>query len=265
MEEEKVRKIVWKQHEADIVIWKAFQLLDAGHVRTVANGVLEAQELLLPPSRWRPKSSVVSSTPLYRKRYAELIPLMKQQEETKLLKTAQQDESQAVIEPEPSTLVVSSEESAVIPSKSEMIDTVVTDAVTRIAELFKSLLLTELKSVVADVLSDVVLNVEKQSNTFETIPRLRVVLPKVVVAGFRPGQQGELARTFSGKLNMTFIEERVSPIRLKNAAATADFIVLNTAYCGHNYLEVVRDHPGLIRVESFNTLRDKLSEIIKRQ
>lgn len=268
-------KIFWRQSETDAVVNKAYELLNKGEVSGLCNAAKEAQEFLLAPSRQRPLTSLMSAVTGFKKRYEELQKQKKLQDEKKD-EDAKKEENvrarmhettipqfvnQLKVEPEkPSEIeVVQDNQPMNVLHDSEFIGR----AIMQIADNFKDALLVELKAKIAEAFSEIQVNTRNQINSFKVAPVKH--LPRVVVCGVRPGQSGRLRSDFGNLLKLSIIEERQSAIRLKNTAENADYVVLNTEYCGHDYLDQVKSHDGLIRITGGNESFERaLKDIINR-
>lgn len=277
-----IRIIRWTTAERDKVIFKAGELLDAKEVRGWRTAMLEAQKLVLSDEkRHRPSLSLGTDTALFRNRYHALLAIQAQEEERKEAEDAARKEAedaalhkterkaaetQALVDEQKALL--KEQQGSVVPvhvAASFENHDFITNAITQIADRFKEALIAELKRAVMQSIDEIGKSAVDQISAFRTTPIERKPLPKIVICGVRPSQSGRLKTDFGNLCRLTIIEERQSPIRLKNSAVNADYVIINTEYCGHDYLDQVKQHPGLKRITGGNESFDvALLEILTR-
>lgn len=267
----KPKHIRWSSEETDKVVLKAYQLLDDGHAKSLTDAVIKAQDLVIDNHlRRRPTASLQSGVTKFKIRYKEI---------QALLKSAEHE-----VEPAKASEISASEQLAQEADvfhhdddDDNQIDTIersssefsnfdfVHSAIQKIAEGFKQALISELKIQVTNAFAEVGQSAYDQVLNFRSQPHIQEKkAPKVVVCGVRPGYSGRLKTDFGSLLKLSIIEERQSAIRLKHSSQGADFVIINTSYCGHDYLDQVKNHPGLIRITGGQEAFDEaLSKIIK--
>lgn len=261
-----VSRINWKQEETDIVVWKAGQMIDNGEAKFWGDAVLRAQQLVLGPHRQRPESSIKSGITGFRFRYGELIPLMKIKEEelraaheTKHVEPASQPVTIEVETPEPDR------RQELIGAIVGDFDDILLESISKIGDIFRRCLTEELKNVISFAMAEAVQDVARQSKDYATIAQYKPAKLRVVVVGYRHGDPGEFRQLFDSKLKLTFVDNGVSPIRLKNTAAMADYVVVNTDYVAHKATDQIKNHSGYIRVQGFTQVKDKLAELAAKE